>query len=154
MKRNKNILYISRDHHYGLMFCWKLRQGVKRKVDQARMRNYVAYFWENYFQPHFQEESQFLLSKVNDPMSHEAHRQHLSIQALISEIIAGSGKAQPETLKELANLVNQHIRFEEKELFPHLEQSLNTETLKSIGAALDELHSSRFKDDYPDNFWL
>lgn len=154
MTRNKNILYISRDHHFGLMFCWKVRQGVKRKVERARIRKYVAYFWENYFQPHFQEESQFLLSKVNDPMSHKAHRQHLAIEQLIAEVITAGESQQPDDLKKLADLVNQHIRFEEKELFPHLEQTLNEATLKRIGLALDDLHSSRFKDEYPDNFWL
>lgn len=153
MKRNKNILYISRDHHYGLLFCWKLRQGIKNNAHHARIRSYVAYFWENYFQPHFQEETEFLLSKVHDGQCLAAHHQHQAIGALITEIVTGTNAGFYENLRELADMVNAHIRFEEKDLFPHLEARLDTSELEKIGKSLDKIHSSRFKDEFPDDFW-
>lgn len=32
MKRNENIVLLSRDHHFGLLCAWKIRQGLKKKL--------------------------------------------------------------------------------------------------------------------------
>lgn len=34
MKRNENLVPLSRDHHFGLLCCWKIRQGIKKEVSQ------------------------------------------------------------------------------------------------------------------------
>lgn len=32
MKRNENLIPLSREHHYGLLCVWKIREGVKKKI--------------------------------------------------------------------------------------------------------------------------
>jgi hypothetical protein len=34
IKRNKHLKWLSRDHHFGLLACWKIRQGLKIKLIQ------------------------------------------------------------------------------------------------------------------------
>jgi hypothetical protein len=54
----------------------------------------------------------------------------------------------------LADLVDSHVRYEERELFPHLEQLIPEEQLVVVEKQLAAAHDSNLKDDYPDEFWM
>ena len=52
LKRNPNLVPLSREHHYGLLFCWKLKQGLANGTDpeillliEARKENGV-FTWQ------------------------------------------------------------------------------------------------------------
>lgn len=49
-----------------------------------------------------------------------------------------AGAARPETVREIGErLLGEHIRLEEHELFPMLEESLPEEALEEVGARLE-----------------
>lgn len=152
MKRHESIAALSRDHHTGLLFCWKLRQGLNRTVPPERMRPYVEYFWNHHLRQHFSEEETILFAALRDNVSEQAMAEHAQIRQLAGPIIAGT-PVLPEQLRQLADMVDRHIRFEERVLFPHIEKMLPAEKLAEIGAALQQQHQSGAKDDYPDEFW-
>ncbi len=54
----------------------------------------------------------------------------------------------------LALLVDEHIRFEERILFPFLESELPAEKLADIGTQLKEMHLAPKADNYRDEFWI
>ena len=153
MEQNRSILRFSYRHHAGLLFCWRVRQGLKREGVILRVRKYVAYFWGNYFQPLFKEEAQFLL-QADDTMSRKALGQHREIEALINQILNHDTAPEAATFRQLADTVNSHIRFRERELFPHLQQVLGEAELARIGAAQAANRRAVFKDEYPDEFWI
>ncbi len=62
IKRNENMVPLSRDHHFGLLFCWKIRQGLKAKIDLERIRKYILHFWKSHLEQHFKEEETLLFS--------------------------------------------------------------------------------------------
>lgn len=39
IKRTKALQPLSRDHHHGLLLCWKIRQGIKLNVEPERIKN-------------------------------------------------------------------------------------------------------------------
>ena len=153
LKRSPHIVELSRDHHTGLLFCWKIRQGLKKATDTARIKDYVAYFWSNHLLPHFAEEEEHLFLKVQDAMCQEALEQHTSIKSLISQVTSPEGAPTPELLHQLADTVDRHIRFEERELFPHLEKVIDEQELIRIGTALEASHATPAPDNFPDEFW-
>ena len=57
-------------------------------------------------------------------------------------------------MEKLANLVDEHVRYEERELFPHIENSLTGEQLETIGKKLNEAQPVPLKDVYTDEFWI
>ena len=152
IKRSKHIVTLSREHHTGLLFCWKIRQGLKKQADTSRMQKYVAYFWQNHLRQHFQEEEKHLFEKVNDEYCWKAMQQHRDIRALIHQIT--SSHLSEALLNQLADTVDAHIRYEERELFPHLERELDEQELIRIGAALEQAHAHPVKDDFADEFWV
>ena len=64
IKRNENILKLSKEHHFSLLFCWKIRQGLKAGADSSRIIKYVQYFKTHFLLPHFSEEEIFLRTKI------------------------------------------------------------------------------------------
>ena len=152
IKRNENIVNLSKDHHFTLLFCWKIRNGIKFKVEPERIKKYVKYFWQHHIQPHFIQEETILFSRVKDEAVQRALEEHIQIAQQIKALdIAGDDAAYQ--LSALSDIVDNHVRYEERELFPHLEKELTDEQLHMIGRQIGaEPHS--LKDDFADEFWL
>ena len=104
-------------------------------------------------QPHFTEEETILFAPVNDAEVQKALDEHTQIAALIKGLNTGEDNAANQ-LSTLADTVDNHVRYEERQLFPHLEQVLTDEQLNSIGKQLAADHDPTLKDDFADEFWL
>ena len=152
IKRNYNLVPLSKDHHSTLLFCWKIRTGLKLKVETDRMKRYVQYFWQAHMQPHFYEEETILFVPIPDAAVKKALNEHADIKAQIETIIA-SKNVEPLQFKMLADAVDNHVRYEERELFPHLENMLTEEQLKEIGNKLQTAANDVCNDEFTDEFW-
>ena len=60
LKRHPAIVSFSKDHHFGLLLVWKIRQGLAKAVDAERISKYVLYFFREDLEKHFQEEERLL----------------------------------------------------------------------------------------------
>ncbi|MCQ9636687.1 hemerythrin domain-containing protein [Chryseobacterium sp. WG23] len=149
MKRNENIVLLSKDHHFGLLCSWKIRQGIKKETEGYRIRKYILYFWKNHLEEHFKEEEQVLFPYLKDEYSFRIQSEHTQIKTLILQI---ENSENADYFSNFADLLEQHIRFEERSWFPHLEEKLDADILNTIGKKLSHIHSEE-KDDYPDEFW-
>jgi hemerythrin-like domain-containing protein len=151
IKRNENIVKLSQDHHASLLFCWKLRQGVKFNASFETMKKYVQYFWDHHFSFHFKEEEEFLFAPVTDEQVQKALDDHQEIKIFIEQINETGTEDEQDVLLELADLVDSHVRYEERILFPHLEKTLSDEQLKEIGK---QISKTPVKDEFSDQFWI
>ncbi|HSC54895.1 MAG TPA: hemerythrin domain-containing protein [Phnomibacter sp.] len=151
MKRNTHIVPLSKDHHHGLLFCWKIRQGLKKHVETGRIAAYVQYFWDGHLVQHFQEEEELLFTLEGDALCMRAQAEHKLIKAQVEHVVNGTVHA--DVLTNIADLVDDHIRFEERVLFPHLEQTLTETQLQAIGQKLEQLHQHQEPDNFADQFW-
>ncbi len=150
IKRTDHIVKLSRDHHASLLFCWKLRQGIKYHISAERLIKYVQYFWQHHFSIHFKEEEKFLFAPLKDDIVQKAIADHQKINTLIEQISFHETENEDDVLLELADLVNHHVRYEERILFPHLEKNLSEEQLEKISR---EINTEPLIDNYDDNFW-
>lgn len=153
IKRTEDIMPLSRDHHYGLLFCWKIKQGLTKKVDLTRIKKFVSYFWSEQLEGHFKEEEELLFNEVSDKLCDDAILQHRHIEQLIKIVHSGT-PLDEEVFASLASAVEKHIRFEERELFPFLELAIEPVKLASIGQVLQRTHLAPPADSYPDEFWV
>lgn len=152
IKRNSNIVALSKDHHFGLLFCWKITEGIKKNIPLHRIKSYVEFFWKNHLAVHFKEEEELLFDPINDPFCDKAKEDHQIIRKEIEKIMNNEERGKHDYL-HLAQLINQHIRFEERVLFPNLELLLSEQKLEEIGRRLAQFHTV-YKDDYADEFWI
>jgi len=152
IKRHAAIVSFSRDHHFGLLLVWKIRQGLNNAVDPGRISNYVSFFFKEDLNKHFEEEEQLLFSKlpIDDVLRKQAEADHLKIVKLVENVAVK--KDDIKLLHQLADELEKHIRFEERELFNHLQDSIKPEDLEEIGKRL-EGSSKEIDGKWEDVFW-
>jgi len=145
LKRHQAIVSFSKDHHYGLLLVWKIRQGLKNDIRPERISNYAAYFFREDLEKHFRDEEQLLFSKLaaTDTLRKRAEADHQAIYELIAAI--EQKKESATLLNQLADALEKHIRFEERELFLHLQNNISAADMELIenrfsnnGKAIDE----------------
>lgn len=144
-------MVLSKEHHYGLLASWKIRRGFELATDQKRIAAFVVNFWEIHLNAHFIAEEEILFNTLKHALVDEALQQHAELRRLLKLI---SEEGSPEQLNEFADLLEQHIRFEERQVFKMLQQELSEEKLVEIGKQLEASHSQPFDDNYKDEFWL
>ena len=153
IKRSEYLKELSRDHHDGLLFCWEIKQGLSKKIELERLRKYVDYFWINHLEEHFKEEEELLFKHLDDPLCDKAKEDHQLIQKQV-ELITNSIVQQPQNYIDLIEMLNNHIRFEERELFSHLENILPLEILQATKNFFSPQNYTANKNNYADEFWV
>ena len=153
IKRNVNLVPLSKDHHFGLLACWKIGRGIESNIDAGRIKKYILFFWEHYLKMHFEEEETLLFELIEDDKVTAAKQQHVSIRDMITRLSA-SEDVNYIFLQDLATALKDHIRYEERVLFPYFEKTLPKEQLENIGDELNEHHVDPSRENYPDEFWL
>ncbi len=131
IKRSKQLTPLSKDHHDGLLFAWKIKQGLKNGADIKLIAKYVQWFWKNHLQEHFREEEQILAPHL--PEDNELLKQmideHHGIESMVH---IHENIADEILLLNLAQAIDEHIRFEERQLFPYAEKAIPEKELNLI----------------------
>jgi hemerythrin superfamily protein len=112
MKRHPQLQPLSREHHHALVLARRATRGdltahdVRRAFDEA-------------LAAHFATEEEWLLPALRalgaDDLADRTQREHDAIRAAIAE----------EEVMTFGRLLADHVRFEERELFPSWEALLD-----------------------------
>ncbi|GAA4324266.1 hemerythrin domain-containing protein [Flaviaesturariibacter amylovorans] len=151
IKRSPQLAPLSREHHEGLLIVWKIRQGLAKGIETARIGAYLQWAWENDLEAHFRrEEEAFARFVPGEPLLARMQEEHETIEGLLH---VNAQIADPALLDEIANLLNHHIRFEERTLFPAIERQLSPEQLDALHAQL-ESEPRKECGAWADEFWV
>ena len=148
MKRTPELRTLSEDHHHGLVHARQLRRA--QKGEEANSAKSAAKefldFWQKETSIHFRKEEEVLLpvvarygGDVSQDSLVEMLAQHAYIRALImrlSDEVMG-GNVRTETLHEIGEQLEAHIRLEERVVFPLVEESLSRASLTELAARLE-----------------
>ena len=151
IKRSKELAPLSREHHDGLLFAWKIKQGLANGTPIETLVNYTRWFWSNHIKPHFKDEEKVLVKflPADNALVQQMIKEHAQIRDLI---ISLDREPNANSLQLLAEFINNHIRFEERQLFVYAEQVLTPEQLSEIFSDLPgELHCDT---EWKDDFWV
>jgi hypothetical protein len=140
MKRTPELRSLSEDHHHGLVHARRLRRATE--ADEADSAESVARgflnFWQKDTALHFRKEEEVLLpvmARYKGDLSRqpllEMLEDHARIRGLVMQLSdeAIAGNVRLETLHEIAERLEAHIRLEERVVFPLIEQSLSEAAL-------------------------
>jgi iron-sulfur cluster repair protein YtfE (RIC family) len=147
IKRAEYLKTLSREHHHGLLLCWKIKTGFSKGVSIKRMKLYLDWFFKNHLQPHFEIEEKYIFPILGNEniLIKQAIEEHKIIAALFCNT------SQIEiSIKQIQVDLEKHIRFEERVLFNEIQKVASPENME----ALQKLHSSeKFIDNTTDVFW-
>lgn len=153
LKRHPALIPVSRDHHGGLLLCWKIRTGFRKSVPDNRIAAYTKYFFEHHLVPHFRLEEQeiFTFLPEQDALRVEAENQHKEIYRIVSELSEPDNNVH-EILNTFEKALDKHIRFEERQLFMHIQEQLEEPELAALGSRVEACHTEE-PEKWEDRFW-
>ena len=139
MKRHEALAPLSREHHSTLMLAQLLKKHAPvYKGLPGNAKDKAAYAlqqFETIIKKHFKQE-EIILKKAKDAhadikmLAKEIVQEHKQLTGLFLSLSAATG--MEETMDELANALENHIRKEERVLFPLLQQHCSEELLQQI----------------------
>jgi len=131
---------LSDDHHTGLVLARRCRElgrgGARLSPEQLWER--VAEAFASHLEPHFRIEEQYLLPALEEigeaTLAKRIRDEHSSLRAL-----QASQTADRKLVERFGELLESHIRFEEREVFEATQHLLSRDALRAIASACREI---------------
>ena len=143
-RRHETLIPLTHDHHHALAQARRLHD-VSKLTDETQRRNLANDFINFYFGRavrHFHEEEElFFAPLIDEPQARDlvlrAVSDHLRLHALVRIVKRqlSDGEADQQILDRISQLLTEHIRFEEQELFPLVEQLVPEDQLGDLATA-------------------
>ena len=147
IKRSESLKPLSREHHHGLLLCWKIRAGFEKNVEISRIKKYADWFYQNYLIPHFELEEQYVFSILGN--ENELIKKAVSEHEKVKQLFESKTEIS-KNIRLIEKELESHIRFEERILFGEIQKNATTEQLQFI----ERNHSDeKFVDNMTDPFW-
>jgi hypothetical protein len=151
IKRSKYLAPLSREHHNDLLFSWKIHRGLAIGIAPDRIARYCNWFYESHLKDHFIKEEKGLsnILAFDHPMMLKMLAEH---EAIIMCLNVLHVSPTVDKLEQLAQMVSSHVRFEEREMFNHIEAVASVDQLKGFFEAISVPAPSR--QEWSDEFWI
>ena len=141
MKRANQLQPLSRQHHLGLNLSRHAKECTDERIEIAKHWNNLTSYIDD-MQYHFQIEDN-LIANALEPyraiqpdvasVLETLDGQHKQLHQLMNTVGKSGGKDVTVTqVKELGTLLYDHIRFEERELYPTVEKYLTEAELDAV----------------------
>lgn len=151
--RHPSLTPLSHDHHHGLALalrCRKQSLGQLKPMGAEGLRLRAAElreFFDKQLIPHFraEEEVLFPLMRAAAPESaallDDLLREHETFRQGVKALAAGTGVSK--LIFDLGDLLERHIRREERELFPLFEQYVESSRAEAAGREISKILATR-----------
>jgi len=146
IKRDKALHILSHDHHHGLILAQLIKKGSSQYKNLPNTtegkKDYSIKFYYDELVKHFEDEEKILFPVVNgkddeiNNLVEEIIIEHKKIKQLVNRL--ESDEDVENTLDELGNILESHIRKEERNLFMKIQEILTENELTSIEKQLTE----------------
>lgn len=145
MKRSAALASLSRDHHQALFVAQRLRRADEDTAEDARAA-FQAY-WTAHGRRHFRLEEETLLpgyaayGDARHPLVLAVLGDHVVLRHL-AQRLAAQLTVSPAALHELGERLASHVRMEERELFPLIEDAMPAAELIVLAEALERAEAA------------
>lgn len=128
MKRSPALRNLSNEHHHGLVLAKRARKAAGTEDAQRAWQEIRARFATE-LEPHFLAEEAGLLPALERAGAADLVQRTLAEHAALRRLISENGA---QSMTGFAELLEQHIRFEERELFEAAQQKLSPEEIGKL----------------------
>ena len=151
--RHPALIPLSHDHHHGLALalrCRKQALGQLRPMGVKGLKERAGEFREffaNQLVPHFRAEEEVLFPQMralvpeSESIIEQLIRDHQQLRAAMPQLESGVGLGK--LVFDLGDLLERHIRKEERELFPLFEQHVGETGVETIEDEIKKILDAR-----------
>jgi hypothetical protein len=148
--RHPALVELSRDHHHVLVQALALRRASKEPLSEGttRVARVALAFHADEIRPHAREEEQVLLPCATgfDPAGcrriTDEHREMEALAARIAAMLDAGDDPRP-LMAELGQLLDDHVRYEERAFFESVQRNLDAAALDRLTTALADARKDR-----------
>ncbi len=133
IKRDPSLIPLSHDHHHGLVRVFEIRQALKQGDSLARQSEINRAFLRDDLAPHFVAEEQHLFPVLRDAVAEDVVDQLFAEHRELEQLAAAETATD---LRRFADLLERHIRREEREVFREYQDHVPAERRVLVGAAI------------------
>lgn len=139
LKRDPSLVPLSHDHHQGLLRAFFIRQALRTSSGLEHQAAVTREFFRAELVPHFRAEEDVLFPLLAPLLEDEAglvdelRAEHRELEALTAAL-----DGSPERLAAYAELLDRHIRTEERRLFERYQERVPAAERPAIEARLRE----------------
>lgn len=145
MKRSRALRPLSSEHHQALLVAFQLKKGLAGHAESAGapkdlpgLLALARRFEERVFRPHAKAEEELLGPLLLADDLRRLASEHAELTRLLQAAKGSPPAQQRALLTGFAELLERHIRWEERDLFAYAEDHVDAATLAIIGGALEE----------------
>ncbi len=144
MRRSRELKPLSSDHHQALLVAFQLKKGLAGHAESAGapkdlpgLLGLAKRFEEQILRTHARAEEELLgRFMVASDMS-RLRAEHVEMTRLLAAAKSARPGDQRGHLSAFADLLERHVRWEEREIFPYAEGHVDEATLAAIGGELE-----------------
>lgn len=157
-RRHESLIPLSREHHYGLLVCLRIHRGlVSHQADVSWLgerAGKVIRFFESDLKTHFKVEEEIVfpaMSGIEDSKGtiDQLVDEHRKLENLVQRLQEARDAQLAPLLREFADLLEAHIRMEERVLFPRYEQGVSSELARHVGIRVQEVIGTAMQPKHP-----
>jgi hemerythrin len=143
MKRFPELRDLSVDHHHGLLLARMAKLVASGKEDKPlpEMWEEVEERFRLELEPHFRVEEEVIAPALESHGEHQLVRRLLREHTELRRLMKPGVERSAANLATFGELLEDHIRFEERELFEVAQAVLDPDQLKAVAAASRSRHS-------------
>jgi hemerythrin-like domain-containing protein len=145
MKRTRELKPLSSEHHQALLVAFQLRKGLAGHGEAAGaprdlpgLLSLARRFEETTLRSHFAAEEELLGRHLAPADMKRLKSEHAELSRLLDVARSARPAEQRQALTVFAELLERHIRWEERELFPGCEEGLDPSALSHVGHELEK----------------
>jgi hemerythrin-like domain-containing protein len=147
MKRHQSFISLSREHHDGLLLATRLQQGRKALLrlwshDLHWQAEFTVKFYDDNLANHFRMEEEIIFPAAeqfipDNELRKRLLREHQEMREMVEFLRHPDEKKLECTLTRFGELLESHIRCEEREYFPLCETSVPEHILNDLGTKME-----------------
>jgi hypothetical protein len=137
LKRIPELRRLSEDHHHGLVLARRARLAGEGNggVPDSHVWEEIERRFRDELEPHFRIEEEYLAPPLVALGETELIRRFNRDHRMLRESVGDPSARSPSALKQFGEMLERHIRFEERELFETAQQRLSSDELRAIERA-------------------
>lgn len=146
MRRDRSLIPLSHQHQHGLALCVLIDRGLKRdpsRENVAKLSKMAVDMAHIELLSHFQVEEEVLFPAVRPliedaPLVDELIAQHREMEQMINDLATLRGETRKQKLVAFGELLNRHIRSEERQLFQDIQATVGEFRLAQLGREIED----------------
>ena len=144
LKRSRELRPLASEHHQALLIAFQLRKAIAGHAETAGaprdldgLLALVRRFEQSVFLLHLDAEEDLLGRHLSPADARRLKDEHRQLREFLSEARSKRKEERRAPLLAFAELLDRHVRWEERELFPRCEERFSPELLADVGHALE-----------------